>query len=230
MSDKNPYSICTWSDSSQCTGCELCGQLICRSDKRFRKKFVTMHITFRIVAILGIILICVLSSLWWLLFAYLIGMAINFAILEPRLLCSHCPFYAQSGKFLHCNTLYGLPKLWKYRPGPISKAEKILQLISGGFVDLYPIAIYLFGIFFVFRTQASTAERLAVIFMAVIFALLLYIMNSEVQGEVCKKCPNFSCTMNKVPKPLRDAYIKRNSVIRDAWEKSGYVFGENCKD
>ena len=34
----------------------------------------------------------------------------------------------------------------------------------------------------------------------------------------CSKCINFSCAFNKVPKELVDEYLKRNPVIKNAWE------------
>ncbi|MFX0095154.1 MAG: hypothetical protein ACFFBD_25695, partial [Candidatus Hodarchaeota archaeon] len=40
--------------------------------------------------------------------------------------------------------------------------------------------------------------------------------------NVCPKCVNFSCPLNKVPKEIVDAYLKRNPVMKEAWEASGY--------
>lgn len=222
MNNKNPYSICTWDEQSECDKCEINGMLICKSDKQFRKKFISFHLTFRITVFLGLALVSTMTKNWWIFFVYALGVILNFGILEPRLLCSHCPFYAEKSKFLHCNTLYGLPKLWKYRPEPINKTEKVLQLICGGFVDLYPVVLFLYGIFIAFKTNATPSECLAIISMTVILILLMYILNGIIQGEVCTKCPNFSCVMNKVPKVKRDAYIEQNPIIKSAWEKSGY--------
>ena len=36
------------------------------------------------------------------------------------------------------------------------------------------------------------------------------------------KCVNFSCPLNTVPKPVVDAYLKKNDVMREAWERSGW--------
>jgi len=34
MSNTNPYSICTWKDEAECTGCTLHSELACRLDMR----------------------------------------------------------------------------------------------------------------------------------------------------------------------------------------------------
>ncbi|MHB1152557.1 MAG: hypothetical protein ACYCWE_06710 [Eubacteriales bacterium] len=202
--------------------CQIEGTLICRTDKAFRKKFILSHMTFRGTAFFGLIFIGTFSDNWRLTIAYAVIVFLNFAILEPRLLCSHCPFYAEKGFIIHCNTLYGLPKFWKYRPGPISKAEKVLQLISGGLVDFFPFISFIYGIVLLYTYPAGSSERVAMIGITVIHILLMIQLNNTIQKEVCPKCPNFSCVLNKVPKSVRDSYIKRNPVMKDAWKKTGY--------
>lgn len=224
MKTKNPHSICTWDSQDECKDCQIHGELICRIDKPFRKKFILSHFTFRGTAFLGLIFIGIFSSHWWLTIAYAIGVILNFGILEPLFLCSHCPFYAEKGFFLNCNTLYGMPKLWKYRPGPMTKGDKVLQAISGGFVDLFPLFASIYGIVILFINSATLAERAAMISLALITLALLVQVGMLIKSEVCPKCPNFSCGLNKVPKKLKDAYIKRNPVMNEAWEKSGYEF------
>lgn len=41
----------------------------------------------------------------------------------------------------------------------------------------------------------------------------------------CPKCVNFSCPFNTVPKTAVDEYLKRNPVMKEAWEKSAYKLG-----
>jgi hypothetical protein len=47
-----------------------------------------------------------------------------FGLVEIRVMCSHCPHYAEHGKTLQCWANYGSPRLWKYRPGPMNRIEK----------------------------------------------------------------------------------------------------------
>ena len=48
-----------------------------------------------------------------------------FGFLEIRVMCSHCPHCAEDEKTLGCWANHGSPKLWEYRPGPISTIEKM---------------------------------------------------------------------------------------------------------
>jgi hypothetical protein len=45
----------------------------------------------------------------------------------------------------------------------------------------------------------------------------------------CSRCVNFSCPMNTVPKTAIDEYLKKNDVMRKAWEESGWSIGETAK-
>ena len=38
----------------------------------------------------------------------------------------------------------------------------------------------------------------------------------------CPNCVNFSCPLNTVPKPVIDEYLKKNDVMRKAWQESGW--------
>jgi hypothetical protein len=41
----------------------------------------------------------------------------------------------------------------------------------------------------------------------------------------CSRCVNFSCPLNTVPSEIVAAYLARNSVMREAWEASGWSEG-----
>ena len=43
--------------------------------------------------------------------------------------------------------------------------------------------------------------------------------------NTCLKCVNFSCLFNRVPKEVVDEYLKKNEVMRKAWEEAGYKLG-----
>lgn len=42
---------------------------------------------------------------------------------------------------------------------------------------------------------------------------------------VCPHCVNFSCPLNRVPRRVVDAYLARNPVMREAWERCGWTLG-----
>jgi hypothetical protein len=48
-----------------------------------------------------------------------------FFVWEARVLCRHCPFWAEDSGVLHCHANAGVIKLWAYRPGPMSGAEQV---------------------------------------------------------------------------------------------------------
>jgi hypothetical protein len=53
----------------------------------------------------------------------------------------------------------------------------------------------------------------------------------SLRKHVCTRCVNFSCPANGVPKEIIDAYLRRNPVMRRAWEESGYrwLTGTKCR-
>ncbi|MHA2296674.1 MAG: hypothetical protein ACXAEU_11380 [Candidatus Hodarchaeales archaeon] len=112
---------CVATGDSNCSECDLCNVLFCRFEKRFANKFTLGNTIYRVVALAVLFLAGIIVNQPWLMPIYLLGIILVFFIFEPRLLCSHCPFYEKEGKFLQCWALRGMPKLWKYRPGPITR-------------------------------------------------------------------------------------------------------------
>lgn len=64
----------------------------------------------------------------WLLIPWITFVVAIFGFVEIRVMCSHCPHYSESLKSLKCWANYGSPKLWKYRPGPMTIFEKTFFL------------------------------------------------------------------------------------------------------
>ena len=64
---------------------------------------------------------------------------------NTRVMCSHCPHYAEPGRTLRCSANYGAAKLWRYRPGQCLSSESFLFL--GGLITIfvYPSASMLLG-------------------------------------------------------------------------------------
>lgn len=74
---------------------------------------------------------------WWLI-PWLVVIVAYSGFVEIRVMCSHCPHYAEEGGSLKCWANYGAPKLWKYRPGP---------MVSWGKAIFFSLALHLFGAF-----------------------------------------------------------------------------------
>jgi hypothetical protein len=199
---RNPHDICTWHAVSTCAGCDLAGRLNCRFRWTDLAHFLGMFLVFALPAVIGVIRGGNGAALWgWLGFSI-----VFFGFWEIRILCSHCPYYAEQGHTLHCIANYGCPKVWTYRPGPISRSEKMQLLI--GFVILggYPFLFLILG-----RQYAFTAIAL--------WGLVMFFWS--LRKHVCSRCINFSCVLNTVPKEIVDAYLQRNPTMRKAWEQCG---------
>lgn len=204
--NNNPYNLCGWRPISECKGCSIAGRLKCRYSSGDLLRFLGMFLCFMVPAVVGVLL----GGYGWYLLGYL-GMAIIFfGFWEIRILCSHCPYYAEKGFTLHCIANYGCPKFWKYRSEPISKAEKIQLAVGFIMISCYPFPFLILGGQFVWLLLAAAG-------LTMFFWTL--------QKFTCTKCVNFSCLFNRVPQEVVDEYLRRNSVMRKAWEENGWKLG-----
>ena len=140
----------------------------------------------------------------WALVIYL-GVVIGFfGFLEIRVMCSHCPHYAEGGSTLTCWANHGSLKLWKYRPGPMTRAETLWFLAGLTVVGIYPLP-------FLILTKAW-------------FLLILYVLTSSgfmvtLKIFLCSKCMNFACPFNSVDKVTRELFLMRNPAVAKFWKK-----------
>ncbi|MEJ2276185.1 MAG: hypothetical protein P8Y70_00325, partial [Candidatus Lokiarchaeota archaeon] len=194
-----------------CQNCEIDDSIICKVDPKRVRNFVLGNITYRTLAIVIFSLVGILSSQWWWLITYAGILALTFLVIEPLLLCRHCPFYTKPGKTLKCWALRGMPKLWKYDPSPTTKFEKRSMVILGAFIDLFPFIGVIFGIiYFILTLPESIIIGVSLIVITVIFAGVVYYFSKVLLGDACKRCPNLSCSMNKVPKAIADKFLRKN--------------------
>ena len=135
-----------------------------------------------------------------------------FGFWEIKILCSHCPYYAKEGGFLECNANAMCPKIWKYNPVPINRWEKFQLVIGFTILFGYPIYFSIIGEQYLWAGLATLGT--------IVFFVIL-------GRYTCSKCVNFSCILNRVPKELVDEYLKKNEVMRKAWEKAGYKIGND---
>ena len=136
---------------------------------------------------------------------------IFFELWETRILCSHCPYYAERGTTLHCIANYGSLKLWKYRPEPMSSSEKVQLWLGFAILGGYPFPFMILG-------------RQVLWAIAALWGLVMFFWT--LREYTCSRCVNFSCPLNTVPKETVDAYLERNPVMRQAWQESGWSIGE----
>jgi hypothetical protein len=203
----HPGVPCTWQPLPVCEDCPIQGDLMCRFETRDMAAFLMNVLPFAVTAIAGTIV----AGYGWYLLAWLAYSLFFFFVWEARILCSHCPMWAEEGHILHCHANHGVIKVWRYRPGPMSRSEQ-LQFIVG--------ALIWFGFPFIFLLLGKEYV-LAVIGLATVVSGVFGVRNSA-----CRRCIHFSCPVNAVPKELVDAYLARNPAMREAWEASGYRLAE----
>ena len=199
----NPLLPCNFQGQAECEGCAVAGHLMCHYDLRDSVNFFMLILPVMVAMIIGVLR----AGYGWHLLPWVAYWLLFFFGWEARVLCSHCPMWAEESRVLRCHANYGVIKFWKYRPGPMSKAEQ-WQFIIGALIGIgYPLVLavlggeYLWGMMGLITTM-SAAYNLRKI--------------------SCRRCINFSCPLNTVPKAEKDAYLRRNPAIRAAWEAAGY--------
>ncbi|MBU0514154.1 MAG: hypothetical protein KJ621_05220 [Proteobacteria bacterium] len=215
---------CTWADRSACRDCGLDGRLLCRWDGGALLGFYVYFLPLMVTSWTGLALVGLAAGWWWPLIANALFYLLFFGFVEIRILCSHCPYYAREGLVLHCLANHGLVKLWRYRPGPMNRIENGLLLTGFLFLGLWPVVV-----------PAAAAWRLAadpsgpgwlaawaLVFMALAALASALTFGFSLARHHCPRCVNFSCLLNRVPRALVDEYLRRNPVMRRAWEASGY--------
>jgi len=222
----NPFNICTFDPESNCKDCNNKMIINCKSDKSLQKLSVQIHLSLIIIALIGLLATSTIVNNWWIVIIYILFVILFFFVIEVRLTCSHCPYYAEKTKRLNCPENFIAIKIWKFNPEPMNRFEKICSVTGFVFIGGYPILAQLYGLYY-FITQYTNINLiiiigLAGIFIATIIILLLFV--SLFINLFCIECINFSCPFNKVPKEIRNEYIKRNPILKNAWEKKGYKF------
>jgi hypothetical protein len=191
-----PIATCT------ATSCEDCpaGRLVhCHFRGRELAHFFSMMLPPFVAGGAGIAHVGWVWLLPWA--AIVVG---YFLFLEIRVMCSHCPHYAEPGTTLKCWANYGAPKLWAYRPGPMSAAERFL--FGAGLLAVlgYPFAFLL-----------ASAQWL----LLALFALTTIAAGATLKMFLCTQCMNFACPLNATGEEARRAFFARNPRVAQAWKQ-----------
>ena len=198
LDPQQPLSTCS---SEICSNCPLQSRLHCHFYGRDLAKFLAFAFPPFIIGGFGI---AHLNA--WLLVPWLGIIFSYFLLVEIRVMCSHCPHYAEPGtKTLKCWANYGAPKLWKYRPGTMSKTEKFI--FFGGFVLIfgYPLFFLLAGLQWLL---------LAIFLGTTVLAATLLLT------KLCTQCMNFACPLNQVEPEVKTMFFAHNPEIKKAWKES----------
>jgi len=188
-----PIASCT---SATCDGCPTGTALHCHFTLKDLTHFLLLALPSFLIGGAGIY-----YKSGWMLVLWIAMIVGFFGFLEIRVMCSHCPHYAEPGHSLKCWANYGSPKLWRYRLGPMTLIEK--TIFFGGFIVVwgYPLLFLLAG--------------------SQWFLLIVYILSTTgffmtLRKYFCSQCINFTCPLNTVDETARRGFFDRNPEIAEA--------------
>ena len=219
--------LCTLDETSDCNVCDIKNKLACKWDKKIKNCFLAIGFPPILIAIFGMVIIGKVTGAWWPLIAYVVYFMCMFSVFEIRFLCSHCPYYPGEGKTLRCLGNHGSPKFWRYHPEAINEFEKFLMRfgVVAMIFFIFPLSVLGYGIFYLASHFAIYGLISLLGLIGLTFATLLSSISfvAVLKTFYCSHCVNFSCTFNTVPKHIVDAYLIKNTVMKEAWERSGYI-------
>jgi hypothetical protein len=196
LGPQKPIATC---ESPSCDGCTLTDRIHCHFRLKDLIHFLLIALPPFLLGGAGIVYV----SGWWII-PWLLFVIAFFGFIEIRVMCSHCPHYAEPGNSLRCWANYGSPKLWTYRPGPMSIIEKVV--FFSGFVVVwgYPL--------------------LFLILSGRLFFLLIYLIATAgffmtLKTYLCSQCMNFACPLNSVIDENRQQFFEKNPSVAEAWPK-----------
>lgn len=196
LDPQKPLTTCS---SPDCLNCPVKEQIVCHFNGRQLARFLLITLPFFILSCIGLIRINTWLFLLWF------GLAMGFFyIIENRVMCSHCPHYADNeSSTLKCWANYSVPKIFKYRPGPMSTVENILFFTGLASVFLFPPVFMLLDARWTLLALSIIALAGGAWFMS---------------RTMCNHCMNFACPLNRVDKTAREAFFERNPSIARAWQ------------
>ena len=198
LDPKRPLFTCS---SKSCQGCEVKNSVQCHFTGKDLLPFLAIALPPFIVGGMGIARVNALLLIPWIVFCFS-----YFGLIEIRVMCSHCPHYAEpDSKSLQCWANYGSPKIWKYRPGPMTTGEKIIFFAGLVLIAGYPLPFMVIG-----------SQWL----LLVLFVALLLVMGGLMRSRMCSRCMNFACPLNRVEPSVREQFFACNPVVAQAWEEN----------
>ncbi|MGB6064417.1 MAG: hypothetical protein WBG50_06390 [Desulfomonilaceae bacterium] len=187
LDPEKPLATCV---AESCAGCPVGEELHCHFRFRDLAHFMLISAPSGLLGGAGIYHIS-----GWMLALWILMIVGYFGFLEIRVLCSHCPHYAEPGHTLKCWANYGATKLWRYRPGPMSFAEKFLFLAGLITIFAYPLIFMLLG---------------GQWFLSIVYIVAVAGFFMTVRMFLCTHCMNFACPLNLVEDGIRAQFLERN--------------------
>ena len=219
--NKNPYNICTFNSNSDCNKCKNQDKLDCKLDKNQQKISMLAVFSSILIGIIGLILAGLITRNWLILIFYAAFILLFFFVIENRITCSHCPYYAGKNIRLDCPGNNIFPKIWKYHPEPINRYEKFESALGFILIGGIPLFSLIYSIWFFLSNNPNATWIIIIALIGVLLAIILsfLLFYSLFLLSFCRRCINFSCMFNKAPKELVNEYLNRNPFIKKVWEK-----------
>ncbi len=198
MAFLNPNRSITTCTAESCDGCPVSNTLHCHFSARDLAYFMLVVAPPFMV---GMIAVAQIS--WTMMGIYGLFFLLYFGLIEIRVMCSHCPHYAESGPTLQCWANYGMPRLWKYRPGPMNRWEVFIFFAGFASLLIFPMVIMV------------TSSQWLLLFLILVTGVS---STTTLLRSFCSQCFNFACPLNRVPQSVRDQFFERNPTVAEAWE------------
>jgi hypothetical protein len=196
LDPENPIATCS---SATCDNCPAGNHVHCHFSFKDLLHFLLLATPSFLLGGAGILH----AGGWWLL-PWLLVIVSYFGFIEIRVMCSHCPHYAEEGKSLQCWANYGSPKIWKHRPGPMNIWEKVIFFSGLIFIWGFPLYFLVMGI---------------QLFLLTVYLLTAVGFLLTLRQCFCSHCMNFACPLNTVKDEHRDLFFSQNPEIAKAWGK-----------
>lgn len=129
------------------------------------------------------------EAIYWP-FVY-IGLCLLHAGIMFSIKCPHCPHYKIDGKIHQCFMIWGIPKIYKARPGP---EKRIVGIYA-------PIGILVLTFFPVYWLRFQWE-------LLFLYLLSIVVLLTSINLNECHRCINFECGHNGVPEEARKAYLE----------------------
>jgi len=197
LDPEKPLHTCI---AQKCDGCRVSEKLVCHFN--FRQLLIFLLMALPVFLLAGF-LIYQFNS--FILIPWILFILSFFGFIEIRVMCSHCPHYAETEiKSLKCWANYGSPKIWQYRPGPMSLLEKVV--FYSGFIIIAgtPIAVAILQTSYVLLS---------------VYIVLIAVWKWALKTFYCNHCINFACPFNNIDSEIRNDFFDKNPAIGEAWKK-----------
>lgn len=123
------------------------------------------------------------AAVWMVVYIIL---AVGYLLLVYRYFCTYCPHYIRGDKTVKCMFLWGVPRLFKPNPGPMSSSDKVFVIAISVLFTALPV----------YWLRLEPGYLALYLLSGGVFA-------ASVRRQECGRCIHFQCVSNCVPDELK---------------------------